>query len=170
MTDTTDEAITADNAEKESVQPGHFQDTDERERSGETPHSSEAEESAEIPQSSEDGETPNAGEPDTFPRSYVEELREENKRYRHRAQRADDYAHRLHTELVRATGRLADPTDLAFDEAHIDDADALSAALDDLVAKKPHLAARRPIGEIGQGATKSADTVNLAALLRQRAQ
>lgn len=109
-------------------------------------------------------------DPDVFPRSYVEELREENKRYRHRAQRADDYAHRLHTELVRATGRLADPTDLAFDEAHIDDADALTAAIDDLVAKKPHLAARRPIGEIGQGATKSADTVNLAALLRQRAQ
>lgn len=109
-------------------------------------------------------------DPDTFPRSYVEDLREENKRYRHRAQRADSYAHRLHTELVRATGRLADPTDLAFDEAHLDDPDALTAAIDDLVAKKPHLAARRPIGEIGQGATKSADTVNLAALLRQRAQ
>lgn len=109
-------------------------------------------------------------DPDTFPRSYVEELREENKRYRHRAQRADDYAHRLHTELVRATGRLADPSDLAFDEDHLADADKMVAAIDDLITKKPHLAARRPIGEIGQGATKSADTVNLAALMRQRAQ
>lgn len=88
-------------------------------------------------------------ESDVFPRSYVEELREENKRYRHRAQRADDYAHRLHTELVRATSRLADPTDLTFDEAHIENPDALTAAVDDLLAKKPHLAARRPVGDIG---------------------
>ena len=76
------------------------------------------------------------------------------------------HAHRLHTELVRETGRLADPTDLVFDETHIDDPDALAAAIDDLLAKKPHLA----VGEIGQGATKSAESVNLAALLRRRAQ
>ena len=48
-------------------------------------------------------------EPDTFPRHHVEDLRRENARYRQRAQKADSYAQRLHTELVRATGRLARP-------------------------------------------------------------
>ena len=55
-------------------------------------------------------------EGDTFPRSYVEKLRAESARYRERARNADAYAERLHTELVRATGRLADPTDVPFDE------------------------------------------------------
>lgn len=106
---------------------------------------------------------------ETFPRSYVEKLRTENARYRERAKTADTYAERLHIELVRATGRLADPTDLEFDEAHLDDPDALAGALDDLLARKPHLATRRPSGDIGQGATASSSTVNLAELLRQRA-
>ena len=104
-----------------------------------------------------------------FPRSYVEELRQQNGKYRQRAQKADTYAQRLHTELVRATGQLADPTDLPFDEAHLDGPDALSAAVDDLLARKPHLASGRPTGEIGQGATPSAGAVDLAAILRQRA-
>src|SRR3954469_11279857 len=109
-------------------------------------------------------------EHDTFPRAYVEELRRENARYRERARNADDYAKRLHTELVRATGRLADPTDLEFAEEHLDDPDALAATLDDLLTRKPHLASRRPTGEIGQGASPSAaSSVDLAALLRQRA-
>ncbi|KUI43914.1 hypothetical protein AU197_21150 [Mycobacterium sp. IS-1590] len=109
-------------------------------------------------------------EPETFPRDYVEKLRQENGRYRQRAQRVDDYAHRLHTELVRATGRLADPSDLAFDEAHIHDPDALVAAIEKLITRKPHLATRQPIGDIGQGAsTPSSTTVDLAAILRKRA-
>ncbi len=78
--------------------------------------------------------------------------------------------HRLHTELVRATGRLADSTDLEFAEKHLDDPDALAAAVDDLLTRKPHLASRRPVGEIGQGASPpAASRVDLAALLRQRA-
>lgn len=108
-------------------------------------------------------------EPETFPRSYVEELRQENGKYRQRAQQADAYAQRLHTELVRATGRLADPTDLPFDAEHLDDPDKLSTALDDLLTRKPHLANRRPVGDIGQGATPSGGTVDLAAILRQQA-
>jgi hypothetical protein len=108
-------------------------------------------------------------EPDTFPRSYVEDLRKENKNYRERAKRGEEFAQRLHTELVRATGRLADPSDLAFNESHLEDADAISAAIDDLLAKKPHLASRRVSGEIGQGATPSTSTVDLAGLLRRRA-
>lgn len=88
---------------------------------------------------------------DTFPREVVEQLRQENGRYRQRAQHADELAQRLHTELVRATGRLADPTDLPFDAAHLDDAGALAGALDALLDGKPHLAARRVTGDVGQG-------------------
>jgi hypothetical protein len=105
-------------------------------------------------------------EPDTFPRSYVEELREESKSWRLKAQRADDLAHRLHTELVKATGRLADPTDIPFDETHLDKPEALASAVDELLQRKPHLASRRPSGDVGQGATPSRPNVDLAAILR----
>jgi hypothetical protein len=113
-------------------------------------------------------ESTETGEPETFPRDYVEQLRRENGKYRQRAHQADQLAQRLHSELVRATGRLADPSDMPFDVEHLDDADRLTAAIDDLLTRKPHLAARRPTGEIGQGASRSTATVNLAALLRQR--
>lgn len=90
-------------------------------------------------------------EPDTFPREVVEKLRQENGKYRQRAGQADELAMRLHTELVRATGRLADPTDLPFDPEHLDDPEKLTAAVDALLDAKPHLATRRPSGDIGQG-------------------
>ena len=108
-------------------------------------------------------------EPDTFPRSVVEDLRKENAAYRTKAKDRDALAHRLHTALVAATGRLADPTDLAFDETHISDEDALNTALDELLAAKPHLASRRPRGDVAQGAITSDDTVDLAGILRSRA-
>lgn len=108
-------------------------------------------------------------EPDTFPRAVVEDLRKENATYRDKAKRADDYGQRLHTALVAATGRLADPSDLVFDAAHLDDETALTAAVDDLLAAKPHLASRRPAGDIGQGATAATDSVDLAGILRARA-
>lgn len=131
----------------------------------------------EVPEVAEDGVQPQESvsedetpeDADTFPRSYVEKLRTENSRYRQRAQKGDEYAQRLHTELVRATGKLADPTDLTFDAAHLDDPEALTAAVEDLLARKPHLATRRPLGDIGQGATPSASQVDLAGMLRQRA-
>lgn len=113
-------------------------------------------------------ETPEE-EPDTFPRSYVEDLRQENGKYRQRAQRTDELAQRLHTSLVAATGRLADPSDLEYSEAHLDDEEALTAAVDELLARKPHLGARKPRGDVGQGASRSGDSVDLAGLLRARA-
>lgn len=105
-------------------------------------------------------------EPDSFPREYVEQLRDENAKHRKRAQRADDLANRLHTSLVRATGRLADPSDLAFDETHLEDPAALEAAIDRLVGTKPHLASRRPTGDVGQGASSESSSVSLAGILR----
>jgi hypothetical protein len=106
---------------------------------------------------------------DVFPREYVQRLRDESARYRQRASRADDLAERLHVALVAATGRLADPTDLAFDEAHLDDAEALSSAIGELLKAKPHLASRKPTGDVGQGAKPDTRTVSLAGLLRSSA-
>ncbi|KXO98623.1 hypothetical protein [Tsukamurella pseudospumae] len=93
---------------------------------------------------------------DTFPRTYVEQLRQENGKYRQDARdaaaRADGLAQRLHTALVAATGKLADPTDLPFDTAHLeDDGVRLAQAIDDLLSSKPHLAARKVSGDVGQG-------------------
>lgn len=108
-------------------------------------------------------------EPETFPREYVQKLRDEAAKYRTKAGKADDLAHRLHIALVTATGRLADPSDLPFDESHLTDPAALVAAMDDLLAKKPHLASRKPSGDVGQGAGSGSDDFNLAGMLRSRA-
>lgn len=124
---------------EESVQVGHFSEQDEA--------------TGEIPQSNDDGVSPigDTDEPETFPAKVVKDLRKENARYRERAGKADDLAQRLHTALVAGTGKLADPTDLEFDETHLEDPEALTAAVDDLLARKPHLRARRVAGDVGQG-------------------
>ena len=108
-------------------------------------------------------------DPETFPREVVADLRKENAKYRQRAQQADTYAKRLHLEMVKATGRLADPTDLEFDESHLDDPEALTAAVDDLLTRKPHLATRKPSGDIGQGHRGSASAgFSLLDMLKER--
>lgn len=109
-----------------------------------------------------DADVPQADtEPDTFPRDYVNKLRRENRTYRDRAeaadQRADELAQRLHSELVKSSGKLADATDLAFDAAHLDDADKLGAAIDALIESKPHLKSRRVSGDAGQGVKSAED-------------
>ena len=109
-------------------------------------------------------------EAEHFPREYVEKLREEAAKYRTRAQRTDDLAQRLHVALVAAKGRLADPTDLPFDDAHLEDDAALEQAIDNLLAAKPHLASRRPASvDVGQGPTPVESGVDLAGMLRARA-
>lgn len=130
----------------------------------------------EIRNSGEDvnGENSINDEPEVFTAEYVAELRQENGRYRQRARDAeterDAYAQRLHTELVRATDRLADPTDLEFDAEHLaEDPSRLRESIDELLTRKPHLAQRRPAGDIGQGPSGSAASVDLAALLRGKA-
>lgn len=107
-------------------------------------------------------------EPDTFPRSVVEKLRKENAGYREKARKAEDYARELFHARVAATGRLADPEDLPFDEALLDDRDALLAAVEDLLARKPHMGSRTPRGDVGQGLSGSSATVDLAGILRSR--
>ena len=153
MTETTATTLTDANGDPEEVLPGAPAST--------------AREDAEDHQP--DPEAPEQEEEDSFSRDYVEKLRQENGRYRQRAQRTDELAHRLHTALVAATGRLADPTDLEFSEDHLEDPQALQAAVEALLTSKPHLAARRPRGDVGQGATGSSESVDLAGMLRSRA-
>ena len=61
------------------------------------------------------------------------------------------------------------------DETRLDNREALTAALDDLLARKPHLDGRRPSGWVGQGRSQARiqksspnPSVDLAAILRGR--
>lgn len=109
---------------------------------------------------------------DVFPRSYVEELRKESAGYRDRAkqaeERADALAKRLHGELVRATDKLENPADLAYDADHLDDSDKLAAAIDALLNDRPYLRKRKVAGDAGQGPRGAETGVNLLELLRGR--
>lgn len=142
-------------------------DTTNNAEAVETPQA-EPETPAEVGAPNDPNPDPSSAQPDaeTFPRTYVEELRRESAKYRQRAQQADDLAQRLHGALVAATGRLADASDLAYDEAHLTDPAALDAAITALLAKKPHLASRTPRGDVGQGATGGDAAVDLAGILR----
>lgn len=114
-------------------------------------------------ESTESGETPDGGvttpappdDGDTFPREVVEKLRREAAGYRDRAKTAEAHAEELSRALftarVAATGKLADPTDLPYTAELLDDTDALTSAVDALIAAKPHLKARRVSGDAGQG-------------------
>ena len=154
MSDTTDTTVSETTDEADVSDAAPEADTQEAALQGSEPDSEPEQDDA---------------EPDTFSRDYVENLRQENGKYRQRAARADELAQRLHTELVRATGKLADPTDLPFDENHLGDTDSMVTAIDELLVKKPHLAARRPQGDIGQGPASTATGVDLAAILRGKA-
>ena len=116
----------------------------------------ETPETPETP-STETPETPEVPEDgDLFPREYVERLRRENAEARTKAKRADELAERAFRLEVAATGRLADPSDLPYDAALVDDPAALTAAIDALLAAKPHLASRRPRGDVDQGVRETA--------------
>lgn len=108
-------------------------------------------------------------EPETFDRAYVQQLRDEAAKHRVKAKRADDLARKLFTMRVAALGKLADPTDLEFDERLLEDRDALERAVDELVAAKPHLGDRRPRGDVDQGVRTTPATVSLSGMLRARA-
>jgi hypothetical protein len=103
-------------------------------------------------------------EPDdaeTFPRPYVEKLRKESQGYRERAKtaesRVDELSRALFTARVSATGKLADPEDLTYDAELLADEDKLTGKIDELIKRKPHLAARKVGGSVGQGVTGTKD-------------
>lgn len=125
----------------------------------------EAMEEIDPEESGEHDET--TDEPDTFDRPYVESLRADIAKYRTRAKKAEDYAQRLHTELVRATGRLADPADLVFAEEHLEDPEALAASIDSLLEQRPHLKSRAVRGDVNQGnRAENSVPADFSALLR----
>ncbi len=113
-----------------------------------------------------------SSEPETFPAEYVRELREENAKHRTKAKRVDDLTQRLVTAYAEGTGRLADPTDLPvsddlLDEDGTPDRAKVLAAVDELLTRKPHLAATRPVGDVGQGVRgDTTPMVSLAEMLR----
>ncbi|MGV0680440.1 hypothetical protein ABQE62_29960 [Mycolicibacterium fortuitum] len=110
-------------------------------------------------------EPEDVGDEETFDAQYVAQLKQEAIDHR---QNAKALATLLHTELVRATGRLADPSDLAFDNAHLDSPEALNAAIDELLSIKPHFASRTPHGSVGQGVKDGgAPQLNLMAELKK---
>lgn len=110
---------------------------------------------------------------DTFPRTYVEDLRKESAGYRDRAkqaeERAEALARRLHAALVRATGNLVDPDALTFDAEHLDNDQKLSAAIEALTEAKPYLKARKVAGDAGQGPRGGSETAPSWADLFKRA-
>lgn len=140
--------------------------TDEQQTDAGTAESTDQTAEAETTTGTEDAET--------FPREYVERLRQENADQRVKAKRGDALAQRLVLAYAQALGKLADPTDLPFDVALCDadgipDPAKVSEAVDELIGRKPHLADRRPRGDVGQGATGDSSAVDLAGLLRSRA-
>lgn len=102
---------------------------------------------------------------DSFSRSYVETLRSESANYRTQNK---DLRSELWAARVAAAGRLADPADLPLpDAADPTDAEQVTAAIDDLLAAKPHYAARRATGDIGQhsAADDTAGGVSLMGIM-----
>lgn len=108
-------------------------------------------------------------EGDTFPRDYVERLRTESAGHRTAAAAATAAAApllaELHTFKVAALGKLADPSDLPYAPG-LDTPELLAAAVDELLAAKPHLAARTVTGDIGGHESGAPDDFSLAAMLR----
>lgn len=149
--------------------------------------------SGKAPSSPQDGRKDPAGGPDTgkaptdrtdkiteddrqtFDRAYVERLRDEAAAHRIKSKRVDVVTQRLVTSMAAQTNRLADPTDLPFspdllDDDGLPDESKIAEAIEQLLAKKPHLASRRPQdSDVGQGAQAEADNVSLADLLRMGA-
>lgn len=121
------------------------------------------------PGQSTEGDADASPEPDTFDRAYVEKLRAEAAEHRVKAKRAEEYAQEVFYGRVAALGKLADPTDLSYDEALLEDRSAMEAAIDELLTRKPHLADRRPTGDVDQGPRPQGQTVDLAGMLRSRA-
>lgn len=118
--------------------------------------------------------TPEAtDEPQTYSADYVAKLRQEAAESRVKAKRADDLARQVVRATAKADGRLIDVEDLAFDATFITeegtvDLDRVTAAIDSLVERKPHLASRRPTTPIPQGARQESEQVSLLALLNGR--
>lgn len=121
------------------------------------------------PETNEDTQNEGTPENETFSREYVQELRSEAAEYRTRAKSADKYREALWAARVKADGRLVDVDDLPMpSDADPLDADAVSAAISELIERKPHLKRREAAAGVGQGLTDPQDdsAVSLTSWLR----
>lgn len=111
-------------------------------------------------------------EPDTFPRAYVEQLRQEAAENRKKAEQVSTLREALHAAYLRlgTQGILHDPEALAWSEDFtgedgLPDVERIRAAAEALAEAQPWLS--RPRGDVGQGYRgETSDAVSLADLLR----
>lgn len=106
--------------------------------------------------------------PKTYSEDYVKSLRDEAAGHRVRAKDRDVLADRLVVALAAADGRLADPDDLPRSAELLAEitVENITAAVGALLARKPHLASRRPTGDAQQGARTEEPSLSLSGLLR----
>ena len=159
------------NTEDEDTTPAGDEDTTEQ------PDPAGDEDTTEQPDPAEgDDDEGELEDGDSFPRAYVQKIRDRAAGYRTRAKSAEDRAAELEralfTERVRALDVLADPEDLPFSAELLDDHDALVDAVDTLVAKRPHYRRRGTTDPAGTGSRERGrghDSVSLSAIMRGNA-
>jgi hypothetical protein len=95
-----------------------------------------------MPETAQDDSEPDEGR--TFDYEYVKGLREEAKSWRIKAAKTEELQGRLHAELTKADGRLADAQDLPFNPDHLADPQKHAEAITELLKAKPHYATRKP--------------------------
>ncbi|GAC50210.1 hypothetical protein [Gordonia aichiensis] len=156
----TTDAITGDQAQQPEAGPDAAQTADP------AASAPSDQDTADNAAAGDDSGTAEGDEPKTFDAEYVGKLRAEAAGSRVRVKELEAKLHRL---LVEQDGQLADPADLEFDPAHLDDPEALASAIAALLEAKPHLKARRfEPGAAAQGAKSgTSGSVDLAGLMRQ---
>ncbi|CAN5888195.1 hypothetical protein BH10ACT9_BH10ACT9_35530 [soil metagenome] len=92
---------------------------------------------------------------DELTREKLTKLRNEARNLRDRAKnaeaRADTLARELFTARVTATGKVENPTEIAYNADLLDDTDAFNAAIDAAIGERPYIGKRRATGDVGQG-------------------
>jgi hypothetical protein len=112
-------------------------------------------------------------EPESFPRSYVEKLRQESAEHRNKAKKVDQLSQRLVTAIVAKIGTLHDATDLPFSDDLLDDdgmpdEQKINEAVKQLASTKPHLVRIRPSGDVGQGSSSTQPSTSLLDVIQGR--
>src|SRR5690625_4447696 len=94
------------------------------------------------------------GNDDTFPRSYVQRLRERSNGYRlqlrERESEVDKLQRQLFAERLQRLDLVVDHDAVPYDPALLDDDDALQEHVEGLLSAKPYLRKRKVSGNIGQ--------------------
>src|SRR5690625_2805680 len=115
------------------------------------------------------------GNDDTFPRSYVQRLRERSNGYRlqlrERESEVDKLQRQLFAERLQRLDLVVDHDAVPYDPALLDDDDALQEHIEGLLADKPYLRKRKVSGNIGQHSSNGVggSSVSLMDKLRHNA-